>query len=248
MKGDLGCAMGRIEQMIRYTLWNSGAGGIVIGISGGIDSAVAAAFCEKAIGGGNILGLSMPSAVSREEDLLDARALCEYLGISHMVVRIDPMLDAYRAMPGFMETPYLTGNLMARSRMAILYYYANRDRRLVCGTSNRSEFLLGYTTKYGDNAGDFQPILHLLKTEVVEVAQELGIPEAIIKKAPSAGLWPGQSDEGEIGMTYAEIDTAIRALEAQEWRPKNNREEKVLEMVKKSEHKRLPAPSLVGIC
>ena len=151
-------------------------------------------------------------------------------------------------MPGFIETPYLIGNLMARSRMAILYYYANRDSRLVCGTSNRTEFLLGYTTKYGDNAADFQPILHMLKTEVVEVAKELGIPETIINKAPSAGLWPGQSDEGEIGMTYAEIDAAIRALETHEWKPENAREERVLDLVKRSEHKRLPAPSLVGIC
>jgi NAD+ synthase len=248
MKGDLGCAMGRIEQMIRYTLWNSGCNGIVIGISGGIDSAVAAAFCERAIGGQNILGLSMPSLISRNEDLLDARTLCEQLGIPHLTVRIDPMLDAFRGMPGFFDTPYLVGNLMARSRMAILYYYANRDTRLVCGTSNRTEFLLGYTTKHGDNAADFQPILHLLKTEVLEVAVELGIPETIIKKAPSAGLWPGQSDETEIGMTYSQIDTAIRALEMQEWRPKSVMEEKVLNLVKKSEHKRLPAPSLLGIC
>jgi NAD+ synthase len=248
MKGDMGCAMGRIEQMIRYAFWNSGAEGIVIGVSGGIDSAVAAAFCERALGGQKILGISMPSGVSREEDLLDAKKLCGQLGISHLTVRIDPMLDAYRGMPGFVGSPYLVGNLMARSRMAILYYYANRDSRLVCGTSNRTEFLLGYTTKYGDNAADFQPILHLLKTEVVEVAKELGIPETIIKKTPSAGLWPGQSDEGEIGMSYAEIDTAIRALETQEWKPENTREEKVLALVKKSEHKRLPAPSLVGIC
>jgi len=248
MKDDLGCRMGRIEQMIRYTLWNSGCSRIVIGVSGGIDSAVAAAFCEKAIGGKNILGLSMPSLVSREEDLEDAEMLCEQLGITHLTVPIDPMMEAFHGMPGFVGTPYLEGNLMARSRMAILYYYANRDNRLVCGTSNRTEFLLGYTTKHGDNAADFQPILHLLKTDVREVAAELGIPDPIIKKAPSAGLWPGQSDEGEIGMTYAEIDDAIRALELQEWKPKNSGEEKVLELVRKSEHKRLPAPSLVGIC
>ena len=90
---------------------------------------------------------------------------------------------------------------MARVRMSILYFYANRENRLVCGTSNRSEYYLGYTTKYGDNAADIQPILHLYKSEVYRTAEDLGIPERIRKKSPSAGLWPGQTDEGEIGIS-----------------------------------------------
>ncbi|MEN6611721.1 MAG: NAD(+) synthase, partial [Methanoregulaceae archaeon] len=121
------------------------------------------------------------------------------------------------------------------------------DGRLVCGTSNKSEYMLGYCTKYGDNAADIQPIVHLLKREVYEVARELGIPEPILRKPPSAGLWEGQSDEGEIGIPYAEIDTALSALESQEWVAKTPLEEKVLALVKKSEHKRLPAPSLAGV-
>src|SRR5208337_316337 len=188
MARELGCRMGEIEQMIRYAYWNSGCTGIVVGVSGGVDSAVAAAFCCRAIGPEKVLGLSLPTSVSNPQDVKDAQELCAGLGMEHRVVNIDPLL----------------GNLMARIRMTVLYYHANRDHRLVCGTSNRSECMLGYCTKYGDNAADFQPIIHLYKTEVYEMAKEMKIPTPITEKTPSAGLWAGQSDEGEIGLSYAE--------------------------------------------
>jgi NAD+ synthase len=127
-----------------------------------------------------------------------------------------------------------------------LYYHANRDNRLVCGTSNRSEYLLGYCTKFGDNAADIQPILHLYKSDVYVMAKEIGIPEPIIKKAPSAGLWEGQSDEKEIGLSYDQIDTALRALEDRNWEPKSATEKKVLAIVMKSGHKRMGAPNLLA--
>lgn len=247
MDGDRGCAMGRIEQMIRYAVWSSGQQGIVIGISGGIDSAVCAAFCCKAVGGERVLGLTLPTTVTAEADIEDARLFCRTFGIEHRIISIDPVLDAYRAMPGFVETPYLIGNLMARTRMAVLYYHANRERRLVCGTSNRTEYLLGYCTKFGDNAADIQPLLHLYKTDIYECARDLAIPEMIIRKAPSAGLFPGQRDESEIGLTYPEIDTALRALEKNGWKSTNPLEEKVLALVRASEHKRLTPPNLLGI-
>jgi NAD+ synthase len=245
MDCDLGCRMGRVEQMIRYAYWNSGCKGIVVGLSGGIDSAVAAAFSCQAIGPVNVLGLSLPTSVSNPVDVADAAELCRYLGMRHEVVNIDPILAGYRTMPGFTDTPYLLGNLMARTRMAVLYYYANRDNRLVCGTSNRSEYLLGYCTKYGDNAADLQPLLHLYKTDIYIVAKELGIPEPIIKKVPSAGLWEGQSDEKEIGLSYAEIDASLKALEGKEWQARTPVEERVLTLVKKSGHKRVAAPNLL---
>jgi NAD+ synthase len=247
MERELGCRMGRVEQMIRYTYWDTGSKGIVVGMSGGIDSAVAAAFCCRAVGPANVLGLSLPSSVTNPGDVKDAADLCRNLGMQHDVISIDPILAGYRSVPGFTDTPYLLGNLMARTRMTVLYYHANRDHRLVCGTSNRSEYMLGYCTKYGDNAADLQPLLHLYKTEVYIVAQELGIPEAIMKKVPSAGLWVGQSDEKEIGLSYAEIDTSLKALEVQEWRAKTPSEEKVLALVKKSVHKRQAAPNLLGV-
>jgi len=243
--GDLGCRMGQVEQMIRYAYWNSGCKGIVIGMSGGVDSAVAAAFCCRAIGPDKVLGLSLPSAVSNPQDREDAAALCAALGMEWRTVSIDPMLEGFRQIPGFTATPYLQGNLMARIRMTVLYYHANRDNRLVCGTSNRSEYMLGYCTKFGDNAADIQPILHLYKSDVYVMAKALGIPEPILRKTPSAGLWEGQSDEKEIGLSYDQIDAALQALESQNWEPKSTTEEKVLAMVKKSGHKRLGVPNLL---
>jgi NAD+ synthase len=239
--------MGQVEQMIRYAYWNSGCKGILIGMSGGLDSAVAATFCCRAVGPGKVLGLSLPSAVSTKKDCEDATALCTMLGMEHLIISIEPMLSGFRQIPGFTESPYLLGNLMARIRMTVLYYHANRDNQLVCGTSNRSEYMLGYCTKFGDNAADIQPIIHLYKSDVYVMARELGIPETIIKKTPSAGLWEGQSDEGEIGLSYDQIDTALRALEDRGWEPKNATEEKVLALVKKSGHKRMSAPNLLAV-
>jgi NAD+ synthase len=241
---ELACRMGMVEHMIRYEYWNSGAAGIVIGLSGGIDSAVAAAFCCRAIGAENVLGLFMPSPVSSHEDERDVSGFCDTFGMSYRVVDIGPMLAGFKAMPGFKESRFLAGNLMARIRMTVLYYEANAGNRLVCGTSNRSEYMLGYCTKFGDNAADIQPIVHLLKTEIYEVAREMGIPDAIIRKAPSAGLWEGQSDEGELGLSYAEIDSSLTSLEKNGWNPATPAEEKVRALVKKNAHKRLPAPSL----
>jgi len=238
MTEDRGCALGRIEQMIRYVLWSSGAEGIVVGLSGGVDSAVAAAICCRAISSENVLGLTLPTKVTREDDIRDARELSAMLGIRHEILDIEPILNAYRFIPGFYESPVLIGNIMARTRMTLLYYYANREHRLVCGTSNRTEYLLGYTTKFGDNAADFQPIIHLYKSGVFGAARDLGIPESIISKAPSAGLWQGQKDEDELGITYREIDEALESLERNGWLAKSPVEEKVLSLVKQNEHKR----------
>jgi len=247
MAQELGCRMGQVEQMIRYAYWNSGCSGIIVGVSGGVDSALAAAFCCRAVGPDKVLGLFLPTSVSNPQDLADAQALCAGLGMEHRVVPIDPMLAAFKTLPGFVGTPYLLGNLMARIRMTVLYYHANRDHRLVCGTSNRSEYMLGYCTKYGDNAADIQPIVHLYKTDVYEMAREMNIPEQILTKTPSAGLWEGQSDEGEIGLSYAEIDAALKHLEAQDGIAATPTEEKVLARAQKNAHKRLCAPSLLTV-
>ena len=246
MVAELACRMGMVEQMIRYEYWNSRASGIVIGLSGGIDSAVAAVFCCRAVGADKVLGLSLPSAVSNPDDIRDAADLCRKFGFGHKTVSIEPILAGFRTIPDFEESRYLLGNLMARTRMAVLYYHANRDNRIVCGTSNRSELMLGYCTKFGDNAADIQPIVHLYKTEIYAWARELGIPEPIIRKPPSAGLWEGQSDEGEIGLTYPEIDRALASLEEHGWKAGNPVEDKVLSLVSKSAHKRVPAPNLLA--
>ncbi len=243
--GGCGCALVRIEQLVRHASWEAGADGVVVGVSGGVDSAVATAVCAKALGPDAVLGLSLPSAVSAPEDLEDATALCNLIGCEHRVVPIEPVLEGYRSLPGFEPDPYLFGNLMARTRMAVLYYYANRERRLVCGTSNRTEYLLGYSTKWGDSAADLQPLLHLYKREVYQLAREIELPARILDKPPSAGLWPGQRDEDELGLSYAAIDEALAALAARSWQAETPVEEKVLARVKASGHKRRGALSLV---
>ncbi len=247
MDEDTGCALGRVEQLIRHAYWSSGSSGIVIGLSGGIDSAVAATMCCRAVGGERVLSLILPSSITPRDDIEDAEEISRRLHMESRIISIDPLLETYRAMPGYEETPYLLGNLMARIRMAIIYFHANRDRRLVCGTSNRTEYLIGYCTKFGDNAADIQPILHLYKTDIYELALTMDIPERVMNKPPSAGLWAGQTDEGEIGITYPEIDAALKALSRSAWKSRNEVEEKVLRMVQASEHKRLPPPNLIGL-
>jgi NAD+ synthase len=242
--GGCGCALVRIEQLLRHAHWETGTVGIVVGVSGGVDSAVAAAVCARALGPESVLALSLPSAVSAPDDLEDAAELCCRLGVEHRVVPIEPMIAAYRGLPDYVDSPYLLGSLMARTRMAVLYYFANRDRRLVCGTSNRTEYLLGYFTKWGDGAGDLEPLLHLYKREVYQLARELDLPGRILAKPPSAGLWPGQQDELELGLSYAAIDDALAALEAHGWRAETPTEESVLARVKASGHKRREALSL----
>jgi NAD+ synthase len=209
---------------------------------------VCASFCCRAVGGDRVLGLTLPSDITTQDDLNDAADLCQTLGMEHRIISIEPMLRSFTDIPGYTDSPYLRGNLMARIRMTLLYYHANRDNRLVCGTSNRTEFLLGYCTKFGDNAADIQPILHLYKTDVSVVANEIGVPEAIRRKKPSAGLWTDQTDEEEIGLSYPVIDAALQALEQNSWESRSPEEEQVLRMVRKSEHKRLPAHHLLSVC
>lgn len=237
--------MERICRLIRDCVSGSGSQGVVVGVSGGIDSGVSAALSVRALGKERVSGISLPAPATGRQETADAEELCRRLGIACRTVSIDPVISALRGIPDFTETPHLMGNIMARARMLILYYYANLEGCLVCGTSNKSEYMLGYSTKYGDSAADFQPILHLYKTRVYELAALLGIPEQILRKPPSAGLWQGQTDENDLGWGYAVIDAALQALEENGWRPRSEVEETVLGMVRRARHKHLPAPSLI---
>lgn len=235
----------RIQAFIRDCVERSGAGGAVVGISGGVDSAVAAALCSRALGPGRVLGLLMPGRVSSPGDLRDGEHLCTVFAIPRLTVSIQPMLEAYRTMPGYTRDRRLEGNLMARIRMTVLYYHANGRGWLVCGTSNKSEFMVGYGTKHGDAAADFQPLLHLYKNDVLACARTLGIPERILEKPPSAGLWQGQRDEAELGLTYEEIDSALRSLERSGWEARSPVEKRVRALVVSARHKQRPAPNLI---
>ena len=178
----------------------SGAKGIVIGLSGGIDSCVVAALAKAAAGNKRLLCLLLPCH-SAAEDMADALAFARKFGIRHKTIDLTEVYDSLLCLlpPA---GKLAQNNLKPRLRMLALYYFANKMNYLVCGTGNKSEISLGYFTKFGDGAVDLLPIAGLLKRQVVWLAEELGIPRQVIDKPPTAGLWPGQTDEGEMGITY----------------------------------------------
>jgi NAD+ synthase len=183
----------------------------ILGLSGGLDSSVCAALAAGAVGARNVLGLIMPYGASFDADARHAGRLARELGIRSRVIDIAPQVDAYfSAHPT--RTRLLPGNKMARERMAVLYDFSAREKALILGTSNKTELLIGYGTVHGDMASAINPLGDLYKTQVRRLADHLGIPAFIRRKAPSAGLWAGQTDEGEIGLTYAEIDRILEFL------------------------------------
>lgn len=192
--------------------------GVVVGLSGGIDSALVAYLSVEALGADNVLGIHMPEASTPSSELEDATKVAEALGIDLKVIDISDILDAYKStMPDIDEaSAHVDGNLKARVRMSMLYYYANMLGRVVMGTGNKSEILLGYFTKYGDGGVDIEPIGDLYKTEVKEMSKMLGIADSILEKAPSAGLLAGQTDEDDLGVTYETIDKVLQPILAGE--------------------------------
>jgi len=218
----------------------AGAKGIVLGLSGGVDSCVAAALAKEALGKNCLLALILPIQ-SHQQDTRDARLFARKFGIKTKAVDLSKIYgDLLKALPA--ANRIVLANLKPRLRMLVLYYFANKLNYLVCGTGNKSELLVGYFTKYGDGATDILPLGDLLKKEVYALARSLGIPDAIIKKAPTAGLWPGQTDEGEMGVRYAELDEILERRETKEQqRLPKNKISRVEAMIRKSEHKRIAA-------
>lgn len=224
--------------------------GVVVGISGGIDSSISAALAIKALGRSKVLGVWMP-AYSDPVHEKDASEMAEAIGLKLITVNLDETTDALvRALEkGLMDGGILAegkelgtltkGNTKARERMAVLYAIAGQLGYLVMGTCNRTEIHLGYETKGGDQLCDFNPIASMVKAQVRIMARELGIPDSILKKAPSADLWSGQTDEGEMGFTY---DDADRALLTGEGDPDVLR--KMEKLHKSSEHKRILSPTI----
>ena len=210
--------------------------GVVIGLSGGLDSTTTLFLCVEALGSDRILGVIMPSKVNKKEDVEDAIQVCKELKVKYKVIEIDPIVESFGKSLDLSDK-LVKGNLMARIRMCILYYFANRDKLLVVGTANKSEFLTGYFTLHGDAACDLTPLKNLYKTEVRRLASEVGVPRRIIKKIPSPGLWVGQTDEGELGITYDKLDKILPLLEKKfsidEIRRKTGIERETIEKVKK---------------
>jgi NAD+ synthase len=183
----------------------------VLGISGGIDSALSAFLAVEALGAENVVGVRMPYRTSSEGSLSDAQKVVEQLGIESMTIPITPMVE-----PLIEQFPDMSamrkGNIMARQRMIVLYDQSAAQQALVIGTSNKTEALLGYTTLYGDSAAALQPIEDLYKTQVRQLSRALNIPQSILDKPPSADLWIGQTDEDELGYTYEEVDKVLYLL------------------------------------
>lgn len=183
----------------------------VIGLSGGIDSALSAYLSAEALGAENVLAVRMPYKSSSEDSLTDADAVIEALSLPALTVPItemvDPIIERFSHMSDRRK-----GNIMARMRMIILYDQSVEWGGLVMGTSNKTEFLLGYSTIYGDSGVALQPIADLYKTQVRQLAAALGVPQSVQTKAPSADLWVGQTDEGELGFTYADVDQVLYLL------------------------------------
>lgn len=230
---DIDRTVAEAVNWLKNTVEEAGAKGIVLGLSGGIDSAVVAALTKRAFPD-NTLGIIMP-CYSSSEDVEHAKLVEKALELETHTVVLDDAFDTMKRLVGAKESdPKLAiANIKPRLRMITLYYYAGIHNYLVAGTGNRSEYTVGYSTKYGDGGVDIQPIASFVKTEVKELAAYLGIPEIIITKPPTAGLWENQTDEKEMGMTYEELDNYILTGNAAD-----HIKEKVDKMNKRSEHKR----------
>jgi len=227
----------KIVNWIKKQVKQAKAAGIVLGLSGGLDSSVVASLVKEAVGRKKLLALILPCH-SQTKDLEDAKTVAKKIGIQTKTVDLSGIYDSLlKILPPSVNLA--KSNIKPRLRMLVLYYFANKLNYLVCGTGNKSEIMAGYFTKHGDGAADILPIGDLLKKEVKGLARELEIPNRIIAKAPTAGLWPGQTDEGEMGITYLELDDILEHL------VKRNRQilskgkvDKVRAMIKRSEHKR----------
>ena len=247
----------RILEFIRRVVENSGASGVVLGLSGGVDSSLTAVLCVKALGRERVLGVLMPTNFTPREDIEDALELAETLGIRVETVNIDEISEAFfkclkvdRSDP---KARIPMANIRARIRMIILYYYANLRNYLVAGTRDRSESLIGYFTKYGDGGVDFMPICHLYKTQVRELARHLGVPERIAYKPSSPQLYPGHRATDEIPIDYGKLDLILAGLFDLKMEPEEVSRavevplevvEEVLHRFRKTMHKRMLPPRI----
>ena len=224
----------RLLNWIEEKVLQAKARGIVLGLSGGVDSSLVAVLAVEALGKENVLGLFLPCN-SDPDDLVDAEILAGKLKIHTAFLSLSPIYtNLLKILP---KGDLLSqANLKPRLRMMILYYYANMLNYLVAGTGNKSEISVGYFTKYGDGAADILPLGDFYKSEVKKLAALVGVPKHIINKVPSAGLWKGQTDENEMGITYPELEKILIALEKRE-KTQGKKTAKVKKMVQKAQHK-----------
>jgi len=235
-----------LTEFIRQEINRAGFTRGVVNLSGGVDSAVSFALAVEALGPLNVLAIRLPYKTSSSDSLEHAQILIDQFGCPSVTIPITEMAEALVARePGMSDIR--KGNIMARARMIIAYDQSEVFKGLVVGTGNKTEILLGYTTLYGDSACAINPIGDLYKTQVRQLASALGIPQQIITKPPTADLWTGQTDEGELGFTYAEVDKLLFLLIDQRYRPEECVEagfdekfvRQVFERVRRSQFKRV---------
>lgn len=227
----------KITERIREYFRENNIQKAVIGLSGGIDSSLSAKLVADAIGKENVHGIIMPvKGLSSNENIKDAVDLCNLIGISHSIIYINDFIKDFEKLEW--QSRIAKMNTASRIRAVILYHYANTHNALVIGTSNKTEIMLGYFTKYGDGAVDIEVIGDLFKTEELELARYLKIPENIIRKTPTAELYHGQTDEEELGASYKEIDEILMKIEKKQQLPQNELVKKILKRIKDNEHKK----------
>jgi len=216
LKIDLPQTERRLLHFIRAYVEKTQAKGLVVGLSGGVDSSTVAALSAKAIGGNKVLGICLPERETwNEHDIQHAKNISRLFTTQFELIDITSTIEAIRkTIPNYnSEQRIPDGNIKARSRMVILYYYANSLQRLVVGSGDKSEIMLGYFTKWGDYCADLAPLTDLFKTQVQALARHLSLPEEIVAKPPTPALWPGQSAEGELGLRYETLDLILHGLE-----------------------------------
>ena len=209
-EAELEATREHLVEFIREQVETAGADGAVMGLSGGIDSTTVSHLAVEALGAENVHGLVMPSEVNDDENMSDAERVAKLLGIDYDVVEIEPIAEQlFDQLPAAADDQMATGNVRVRLRGVTNYFLANAENRLVLGTGNRSEALTGYYTKYGDQAVDCNPIGTLYKQQVRQLADHLGVPNDLVMKTPSAGMWVGQTDEEEMGLDYDTLDAIL---------------------------------------
>ena len=201
----------KLVRFIRKQIAHTGLNRVLVGLSGGLDSSLVLYLCCQALGEENVFALILPYKTTPAESINSAKLIARRLRVKTRFIDITPQVDAYfKNFPG--ADKVRRGNKMARERMSILYDRSKELGALVAGTSNKTELLLGYATIYGDIACAFNPLGGLYKSQIRQLAGDVGLPNKIIQKTPSAGLWPGQSDEKELGLTYARVDRLLYYL------------------------------------
>jgi len=202
----------KIIAFIRSYFKDSGFSKGIIGLSGGVDSSLVAYLAAEALGKDNVIGVLMPYKTSRDDSFEHGKLVAENLGVKYYVREITPMVDAYFETYDPEADKLRKGNIKARMRMCTIYDLAAQERALVLGTGNRTELLLGYVTQFGDGACALEPLGCLYKTEVWKLAAMVGVPQKIVEKTPTADLWEGQTDEGELGVSYQQADEILYSI------------------------------------